>query len=135
LRNYITPICRFEHYVAGTWIASGRFKMKSGVETLMTRGEPKRQYDSGCKILQFRLRDESDRHRRRTTDRPGCDIDPLLDLSRYERPRGYTEDYKARMVENVAAVVLLSALVAFAAFDFIGLEQNQRCAYAIVCGP
>jgi hypothetical protein len=39
------------------------------------------------------------------------------------------------MVENVAAVVLLSALVAVAAFDFIGLEQSQHCASAIICGP
>jgi hypothetical protein len=101
----------------------------------MTRGEPKRQDDSGCKILQFRQRDESDGHHKRTADCPGGDIDPLLDLSRYEQPRRYTEDYKARMVENVAAVVLLSALVAVAAFDFIDLEQIQRCASTIVCGP
>jgi hypothetical protein len=39
------------------------------------------------------------------------------------------------MVENVAAVVVISALVAVAAFDFIDLEQIQRCAFAIVCGP
>ena len=100
----------------------------------MTHGE-KRQDDSGCKILQFRLRDESDGHHKHTADRPGRDIDPLLDLSRYEQPRRYTEDYKARMVENVAAVVLLSALVAVAAFDFIGLEQSQRCASATGCWP
>jgi hypothetical protein len=37
------------------------------------------------------------------------------------------------MVENVAAVVLLSALVAIAAFDVIGLEQIQHCAFAGSC--
>jgi hypothetical protein len=101
----------------------------------MTRGEPKRQDDSGCKILQFRLRDVADGHHKRPTDNPWRDIDQLLDLSRYEKSSRYTEDYKARMVENVAAVVVISALVAVAAFDFIDLEQIQRCASAIVCGP
>jgi hypothetical protein len=91
----------------------------------MTRDEPKGQDNTGRKILQFPLRDGADKR--------SADIDQMLDLSRYEKPRGYTEDYKARMVENVAAVVLLSALVAVAAYDFIGLEQSQRCAYAIVC--
>ena len=106
----------------------------------MTRGEPKRQDDCKilqfpCKILQFPLRDTADRHPARAAKHARRDIDPLLDLSRYERPRRYTEDYKARMVENVAAVILLFALVAVATFDFIDLEKSQRCAYAIVCGP
>jgi hypothetical protein len=98
----------------------------------MTCGEPKRQDD--CRILQFPLRDAADRHRARTAKHFRRDIDPLLDLSRYEGAR-HTEDYKARMVENVAAVILLAALVAVATFDFSDLEQSQRCAYAIVCGP
>lgn len=101
----------------------------------MTHGEPKRQDDSGCKILQFRLRDDADGHHKRTADCPRRDIGPLLDPLRYEQPRGYTEDYRARMVENLAAVVLLSALVAIAAFDFIDLEQSQHCASATGCRP
>jgi hypothetical protein len=64
---------------------------------------------------------------------PGEDIDQLLDLSRYEEPGRDAGDYKARMVENVAAVVLLSVLVAFAAFDVISLEQIQHCASAGGC--
>ena len=63
----------------------------------------------------------------------GRDIDQLLDLSRYEEPGRDAGDYKARMVENVAAVVLLSVLVAFAAFDVISLEQIQHCASAGGC--
>src|ERR1700722_5497198 len=101
----------------------------------MTRGEPKKRDDSGCKILQFRLRDDAEGHHKSTSYHPGRDIDQLLDLSRYEKPRRYTEDYNARMVENVAAVIVISALVAVATFDFIDLEQIQRCASAIVCGP
>jgi hypothetical protein len=98
----------------------------------MTCGKPKGQDDSGCKILQFRLRGGADKS---SVDKPRREIDQMLDLSRYEKPRGCTEDYKARMVENVAAIVLLSVLVALAAFDFIDLEQTQRCASAIVCSP
>ena len=101
----------------------------------MTRGEQREQDDSGCKILQFRLRDDVDGHHKRSTGDPRRDIDQLLDLSRYEKSSGYTEDYKARMLENMAAVVVISALVAVAAFDFIDLEQIQRCASTIVCGP
>jgi hypothetical protein len=89
----------------------------------MMPGEPKRRDDSGCKILQFPPRDDG--HRKRDACDAGRDIGQLLDLSRYENPRGYTEDYKARMVENVAAVVLLFALVAIAAFGFISLEQSN----------
>jgi hypothetical protein len=38
------------------------------------------------------------------------------------------------MVENVAAVVLLFALVSIAAFSFVGLEQIQQRASAGTCG-
>ena len=99
----------------------------------MTHGEPKNQDDSGCKILQFRLRDDVEGHHQRAADKAGRDIGQLLDLSRYENPQRDTENYKLRMVENVAAVVLLSALVAIAAFDVVGLEQIQRCAFAGSC--
>lgn len=100
----------------------------------MTCGEPNRREDSGCKILQFRLRDDAHGHQL-AANNPRRDIDQMLDLSRYEKSGRYTKNYKTRMVENVAAVVLLSALVAVAAFDFIGLEQSQHCASAIICGP
>jgi hypothetical protein len=105
----------------------------------MTCGEPSRRDDSGCKILQFRLRDDAHGHQL-AANNPRRDIDQMLDLSRYEKSGRYTsgrytKNYKTRMVENVAAVVLLSALVAVAAFDFIGLEQSQHCASAIICGP
>jgi hypothetical protein len=61
------------------------------------------------------------------------DIDRLIDLSRYEKPQPSADDYQRRMVENVAAVVLLSVLVVIATFDVIGLEQIQRCASAGSC--
>jgi hypothetical protein len=98
----------------------------------MSRGETNRKDNSDCRVLQFRLREVRDDGRRK---RDACDIEPLLDLSRYENWREYPEDYKARMVENMAAIVLLFALVAIAAFDFIGLEQIQHCASAGSCGP
>lgn len=99
----------------------------------MTRGKPKRQNDSGCKILQFRRRNDADEHRKRAAGNAGHDIGRLIDLSRYENPQRDTDDYKLRMVENVAVVVLLSALVAIAAFDLIDLEQIQHCAFTGSC--
>ena len=93
--------------------------------------------DDGGKILQFRLRDGADVHRRRSVKDAEGDLDQLIDLARYEEPGretgDYTGDYKARMVENMAAVVLLTVLVAFAAFDVISLEQIQHCASAGSC--
>jgi hypothetical protein len=133
LRDRLTPICRFERRASGTRIVSGCFDRKALLSHPMTCGEPKRQDD--CKILQFPLRDAAGRHRARTAKHDRRDMDPLLDLSRYEWPRRHTEDYKSRMVENVAAVILLSALVAVATFDFIDLEKSQHCTYAVVCVP
>jgi hypothetical protein len=97
------------------------------------RGDRSESPDGGCKVLQFRWRGDADAHRRRTVENDGRDIDQLLDLSRYEEPGRDAGDYKARMVENVAAVVLLSVLVALAAFDVISLEQVQHCASAGGC--
>jgi hypothetical protein len=115
-------------------MASASFKIKSGVRGgYPMRGDRPESPDGCCKILQFRQRDDADAHRRCTVENAGRDIDQLLDLSRYEEPGRDTGDYKARMVENVAAVVLLSALVAFAAFDVISLEQIQHCASAGGC--
>jgi hypothetical protein len=98
----------------------------------MMPGEPKRPDDCSCTILQFRSRDDG--HLKGDACDAGRVIGPSPDLSRYENPRGYTKDYKARMVENVAAVVLLFALVSIAAFSFVGLEQIQHCASAGSCG-
>lgn len=99
----------------------------------MTRGEPTKKQDSGCKILQFRFREDVEERHQRAPGNVERDIDRLLDLSRYENWQGETEDYRLRMTENVAALVLLSALVAIAAFDLIGLEQIQHCASASGC--
>jgi hypothetical protein len=98
----------------------------------MRRDRPKSPNDGG-NILQFRLREDADAHRRRAVRDAGHDIDQLIDLSRYEEPGRDTGEYKARMIENVAAVVLLTAFVAFAAFDVISLEQIQHCASAGSC--
>jgi hypothetical protein len=97
------------------------------------RRDRQKSPDDGGKILQFRLRGDADVHRRRSLKDAEGDIDQLIDLARYEERSSETGDYKARMVENVAAVVLLTVLVAFAAFDVISLEQIQHCASAGGC--
>jgi hypothetical protein len=87
--------------------------------------------DGDCKVLPFRRRDGVDaKEQREQVER---DINRLLDLSRYEDPKRNIDEYKARMVENMAAVVVLSVLVAVAALDIISLEQLQHCAYATAC--
>lgn len=115
------------------------------------RGDRPESPDGGCKILQFRRRDDADRNRKQpdnANNNVEHDLDRLLDLGRYEEPCRYEEpsidsryeepgreasNYRALMIENVAAVVLLSVLVAFAAFDVISLEQIQHCASAGGC--
>jgi hypothetical protein len=98
----------------------------------MTYGGPDRRDDRACKILPFRRHDAGERAKPVMKDSTR-DIDRLIDLSRYEKPRPSADDYQRRMVENVAAVVLLSVLVVIATFDVIGLEQIQRCASAGSC--
>lgn len=87
--------------------------------------------DERCKVLPFRPRDKT--HRRYTVAKAERDIDRLLVLSRYENPDKNIDDYRARMVENVAAMLLLSALVAVGAFDLIDLQQIQHCASLGAC--
>jgi hypothetical protein len=115
---------------SGTRIELDRLNLKKRCWAFaMRHAETKRQDDpnkreeSTCRILPFRppARDAA------------RDIEQLIDLSRYEKPLRYTNDYGRRMMENVAAIVLLTVLVAFAAFDVIGLEQVQHCAWAGSC--
>jgi hypothetical protein len=102
----------------------------------MMRGDSEVPND-GCKILQFRQRDAAnvDAQRAAAVKNSGRDIDRLLDLAQYENPRGDADDYKHRMVENVAAVVFLFAFIAIAAFGFIDLEQVRSCAATGICWP
>jgi hypothetical protein len=139
----------FHNFGVGTRMASASFNIKSGVSgSSPMRGDRPESPDGGCKILQFRRRNDADRNREQPNNNVEHDVDRLLDLGRYEEPDRYEEpsldsryeepgreasNYRALMIENVAAVVLLSVLVAFAAFDVISLEQIQHCASAGSC--
>jgi hypothetical protein len=61
----------------------------------------------------------------------------LLDLSKYEKPRATRrdspDDYRVRMRENIAALILLGALVGIAATDFTDIEQSQSCPIVLGC--
>lgn len=105
---------------------SGSGKQTSKHEESGKRGE------GGCKILPFRRRGDAGDNSRPAAGNE-CYIDRLIDLSRYEELPRYTDDYRCRMVENLAAVLLLSALVVIAALDVIGLEQIQHCTLAGAC--
>jgi hypothetical protein len=91
--------------------------------------------DSGVdtRIVKFRPRlslDDRGDHAPRPT---AGDICRLLDLSRYEAPRkrraqkGASDNFNARVRENIAAAIVLLTLVSIATFDVIELEQMQRC--------
>jgi hypothetical protein len=85
------------------------------------------------RIVKFRPRlslDDRGDHAPRPT---AGDICRLLDLSRYEAPRkrraqkGASDNFNARVRENIAAAIVLLTLVSIATFDVIELEQMQRC--------
>jgi hypothetical protein len=79
--------------------------------------------------------------RARRVREPGCDDEPphaselsrLIDLSRYEAPPQGADDFRARMGANVAALVLLAALIAAGTIDVIDLEDIERCAPPSLC--
>jgi hypothetical protein len=93
--------------------------------------------DNRGRVLKFRLpkpRVESGRHAREDSD---GNIVRLLDLSKYERPREAPEapdEFKRRMRENIAALIVLGVLVGVAATDLSDIEQRQRCTIVWDCG-
>jgi hypothetical protein len=72
-------------------------------------------------------------NRHRDNAAPQADISRLIDLSRYELPTNRSDDFRARMAANGAALVLLVTLVAVAAIDVIDIEKIERCAPGSQC--
>jgi hypothetical protein len=62
-----------------------------------------------------------------------ADVARLLDLSKYERPRQKPDEFKVRMTENVAALIVLGLLIGIAATDFSDIEQLQQCTTTWPC--
>jgi hypothetical protein len=89
------------------------------------RGRPNNTGDQGV-ILRFRQREPSGQSTKQAHGARKSDIDQLLELSKYEKRAG-PDDFKGRMTENIAAAILLGALVTIAVVDVVSLEQVQQC--------
>jgi hypothetical protein len=90
---------------------------------------------SSSNVVAFRPRPYCARHDRHGDNAaPQADISRSIDLSRYELPTNPSDDFRARMVANVAALVLLVTLVAVAAIDVVDIEKIERCAPGRQCG-
>jgi hypothetical protein len=85
--------------------------------------------DHRGKILPFRRRPPGDIDRRHDQ----TEIDRLLDISKYEKPRKDRDEFKARMVENVAALIALGVLIGIATADFDDLEHHEQCVAVLDC--
>ena len=86
------------------------------------------------KVLNFRPRTlpgSGDRKDNACRDENICQ---LLDLSRYQMRREGPEDYRKKMVANLAALVLLTTLVSLAAVDVYNLARMEACSQPSECG-
>ena len=97
----------------------------------MKRDETGSSQDLGT-VLKFRRKPSGARYNRVGESRKR-DIIQLLDLSKYENPNNAADDFKRRMIENIAAVLVLGALVGIGAVDVVSLEQIQHCASVQDC--
>ena len=86
------------------------------------------------KVLSFRPRTlTGSRDRTDNNTCPDENICRLLDLSRYElqeRP----DDFRKRIVANLAALALLTTLASLAAVDVYGIARIERCPQPLECG-
>jgi hypothetical protein len=62
-----------------------------------------------------------------------ANVTRLLDLSKYERPRQKPDEFKVRMTENIAALIVLGLLIGVATTDFSDIEQLQQCTTTWPC--
>ena len=84
--------------------------------------------DDRGKVLKFRPPKPSTESAGHARDVFEADLGRLLDLSKYERPREKPEEFKARMTENIAALIALGVLVGVATTCFNDVDQLQHCA-------
>jgi hypothetical protein len=118
-------------YIVGTRNRDRDFCPLAGPVDLMQtnmRSSNKRQGPAGRsnsndrgKVLTFRPKPNT------------ADIAPLLDLSKYERPRQKPDEFKLRMTENIAALIVLGLLIGIATTDFSDIEQIQQCTTTSPC--
>jgi hypothetical protein len=86
------------------------------------------------KVLNFRPRTLTGSRDRKDNPCSDKDIFRLFDLSRYETRRESRDDFRKRMVANLAALVLLTTFAALAAADVYDIARIERCAQPSECG-
>jgi uncharacterized membrane protein YdfJ with MMPL/SSD domain len=99
---------------------------------LLQRVEADQQDNS--KVLNFRPRTLTGSRDRKDIIRSDEDICRLFDFSRYEMRRESSDDFRRRMVANLAALVLLTTFAALAAVDVYDIARMERCAQTLECG-
>ena len=86
------------------------------------------------KVLNFRrpasLTGSRDRKRSAPSEEEIC---RLLDLSRYKMRRESQDDFRKRMMANLAALIMLTAFAGFAAVDVYDIARIGRCAPPSEC--
>jgi hypothetical protein len=86
------------------------------------------------KVLSFRPRTLTGSRDRKDNTRSDEDICRLFDLSRYELRQERPDDFRRRMVANLAALVLLTTFATLAAIDVYDIARIERCAQSLECG-
>ena len=71
---------------------------------------------------------------RKDNTRSDWDICRLFDLSRYELRHERPDNFRGRMVANLAALVLLTTFATLAAVDVYDIARIERCAQSLECG-
>jgi hypothetical protein len=86
------------------------------------------------KVLSFRPQTLTGSRDRKDNTRSDEDICRLFDLSRYKLRQERPDDFRRRMVANLAALVLLTTFAALAAVDVYDIARIERCAQSLECG-
>jgi hypothetical protein len=86
------------------------------------------------KVLNFRLRTLTGSRDRKDNASRDENICQLLDLSRYETRRESPDDFRKKMIANLAALVLLTTFVSLAAVDVYSLARTEACSQPSECG-
>jgi hypothetical protein len=86
------------------------------------------------KILNFRPRTLAGSCDRKNDASHDENICRLLDLSRYEMRRESPDDFRKKMVANLAALLLLTSFASLAAVDVYNLIRIEGCAQSSECG-
>jgi hypothetical protein len=82
--------------------------------------------DNRGEVLEYRPPKPNTEPERHAGDVSETNVVRLLDLSKYERLREPPDEFKARMTQNLAALIVLGVFIGIATTDVIAIEQLQR---------